>query len=568
MRFFLSALLAMLLFQACSLDENTVAVVGDFKISKDEFKTQLAKQYGKKESYKSISLDDKKKLLDQLILRKQKLNEAFDKGYDNDQKIQEELAVRKRQMLTSLYYEKNIIDVLAPDSQVKSEFEKTKYEINASHVLISFNEINPSIKRSKEEAYMLAQTISNKIRSGADINEMAMEYSDDQTKDKNKGNLGYFVWGKMVNEFQQAAYKLEENEVSDPVLTNFGYHVIVVHDKRENARYNPDGFEKAKENIKKRIYYQYRSNAKPMWDEHLKNLKEQYNYKLLTENITKFVEKNIAMENPDSLSAEYVKKQVEAIILAEWDGGHCTSKDLVNNYLSRYNNNKTMIQKSLIKNEKVSRDVDQLSDFLLVAQVSEEQGYLEQEEMRKQLDDFLEYSLVTFVDKRIVVDPIEISEHEMKKYFAENQSEFILPDKMEMWEIYVTSQQKANKVYGYAKAGRDFEQLARNYSEDKSRAKQGGSLGLMAFTSRGSISRKAFEAGPNQILEPIKSRKGWVIIKTGDKKEKMIRSFENAMQIIKNKLRSNKIAEKRKAWEAHLSEAYPAKINDDLLPKI
>ena len=259
---FLGLILLIAFFHACSLDNNTVAKIGDFKITKDEFKNQLANHYGKKDSYESVKAEDKESLLNALILRKQKLNEAYKMGLDQEPDIMAEYTSRKRQMLANIYYVKNIVDKIVSDSLIMADYEKRRTEVNVSHVLISFASAPRSMnKRTKEQAYTLAKTISYKVRSGSSINSMAVEYSDDRTKMENKGNLGYFTWGQMVDEFQEAAFSMKVGEVSDPVLSDFGYHVIYVKDKRENPNFSMDNFDKQKDEIKKRIYYKKRDTV-------------------------------------------------------------------------------------------------------------------------------------------------------------------------------------------------------------------------------------------------------------------------------------------------------------------
>jgi parvulin-like peptidyl-prolyl isomerase len=566
MRTFIVLILSLIIFSACALDDKTVAVVGDFKVSLDEFKANLANRYGQKDSYESVSEENKNTTLEQLILRKQKLNAAYDMGLDEDEDIIDEYNARKRQMLANAYYEKIIVDEIAPDSLVMAEFEKTKYEVNASHVLISFAGVKRSMNsRSKEQAYTLAKTISYKVRSGADIGKMAMEYSDDRTKAENKGNLGYFVWGRMVDAFQEAAYKLNIHEVSDPVLTEFGYHVIYLNDKRENPNFNMANLDKEREAIKKRIYYRNRDIVKPKWDEHLKELKEKYEYRL-TPAISEFIVKNNEHNTRDSLDAGIIKSY-GPIVLAEWENGSCTAMDLVNSYIKRGGGSLSKFKATLLDSFRVKRDLDQFATHMFVAQVSDEKGYLT-DESKKELDNFMEYSLISLVEKKSVTDKVDATDEEMQKYYADNKAEFTLPDKMEMWEIFVSDQKKAKQIYQYATSGRDFEQLASTYSEDKSLKKSKGKLGFRTKTNRGAVSQKAFEAGPNQILEPFAQKNGWTIVKTGLLKDGEVREFEKSKRQIAGKIRSEKSIKLKEAWETQLKETYPAEINMELLPKI
>ena len=68
--------------------------------------------------------------------------------------------------------------------------------------------------------------ILEKIKKGDKFGALAKEFSTDKGSGKKDGNLGYFTKGMMVKPFEEAAFKLEIGEISDPIKTEFGYHII------------------------------------------------------------------------------------------------------------------------------------------------------------------------------------------------------------------------------------------------------------------------------------------------------------------------------------------------------
>lgn len=90
-------------------------------------------------------------------------------------------------------------------------------EVHARHILVD------------DEAK--AKEISKKAKAGEDFAKLAKENSKDSAEDG--GDLGYFTKDQMVPEFAEAAFKLEKGQVSDPVKTQFGWHVIKLEDKRQ-----------------------------------------------------------------------------------------------------------------------------------------------------------------------------------------------------------------------------------------------------------------------------------------------------------------------------------------------
>ncbi len=133
------------------------------------------------------------------------------------------------------YYRENI-----------SEFEKEK-TVKARHILLKLDEDSDEAlveKRRKE-----AVEIMEKARAGEDFAGLAKEYSEGPTGSKG-GDLGEFGKGQMVKPFSDAAFSLEAGEISDPVKTQFGWHIIKVEAVNE-ARVTP--LEKAKEDIRKKL---------------------------------------------------------------------------------------------------------------------------------------------------------------------------------------------------------------------------------------------------------------------------------------------------------------------------
>ncbi|MBL4693573.1 MAG: peptidyl-prolyl cis-trans isomerase [Magnetovibrio sp.] len=99
-------------------------------------------------------------------------------------------------------------------------------KVSASHILLMHDgSSRSSNERSKADALELITDLEARLNAGADFAELASEHSDCPSG-KSGGDLGSFGKGQMVKEFQDAAFALEENKVSDVVETDFGYHLI------------------------------------------------------------------------------------------------------------------------------------------------------------------------------------------------------------------------------------------------------------------------------------------------------------------------------------------------------
>ncbi|WP_028402511.1 peptidylprolyl isomerase PrsA [Ectobacillus panaciterrae] len=121
----------------------------------------------------------------------------------------------KKQIRASLALKKAVGDSFT-DKELKANY---KPEIKASHILVA------------DEA--TAKKVKDLLNQGQSFEDLAKQYSTDTGSKDKGGDLGYFGPGKMVPEFEAAAYKLKKGEVSDPVKSQYGYHIIKVTDIKE-----------------------------------------------------------------------------------------------------------------------------------------------------------------------------------------------------------------------------------------------------------------------------------------------------------------------------------------------
>lgn len=112
--------------------------------------------------------------------------------------------------------------------------------VKARHILIKTQGKSDAEKKA---ALAKAQDILKQLKAGADFSQMAMKNSEDTSNAPKGGDLGWFVRGQMVPEFDKAVFAMKQGDLSDIVNTEFGYHIIKV-DEKENARVKP--FEEVK----------------------------------------------------------------------------------------------------------------------------------------------------------------------------------------------------------------------------------------------------------------------------------------------------------------------------------
>lgn len=163
-------------------------------------------------------------LADELINQELLLEDAKAKKYDQDEEFAKELELVKNNMLKNYAMHKVFESVTITDKELKEYYENNKETLfspvtyTASHILV---------EDEKE-----ADRIYEEIKDGKDFAKAAEEYSLDPSA-KNGGQLGSFPRGVMVKEFQEGLDSLKVGEISKPVKTVFGYHLIKLDDKKE-----------------------------------------------------------------------------------------------------------------------------------------------------------------------------------------------------------------------------------------------------------------------------------------------------------------------------------------------
>lgn len=216
----------------------------------------------------------KEKFLEELIKKEVLYQEAVKKGLDKDTEYRQKLDDFKKLTLISVLLEKEIEEkTKVTDQEVKEYYEKHKNDLatiskmRASHILV----------KSEDEA----KKILARIKKGEDFAKIAEQISLDTGTAKNGGDLGYFSQGQMVPEFESAAIKLKVGEISEPVKTRFGYHIIKVTDKETGK---PIEFEKIKNTLAQRLAAE---KQKEFFDTYIDELKNRYKVEMNQEAIAK-----------------------------------------------------------------------------------------------------------------------------------------------------------------------------------------------------------------------------------------------------------------------------------------
>ena len=199
----------------------------------------------------------------------------------------------KRNKAVEEYVKKSI-----KDDEIQKYYNENIFgEIKASHILISVDVDENASDQEKEyadnKALEKAKKVIKELNSGKKFKDLAKKYSDDKSNSSNGGDLGYFQLSDMVEEFSNAAKKLNKNEYTkEPVKTEYGYHIILKTGEKDKPSLK-DSKDDIKEKLKtqklnddKSLYYEalieIRKDSKIKWnDDVLKKAYDKYMQKLI-----------------------------------------------------------------------------------------------------------------------------------------------------------------------------------------------------------------------------------------------------------------------------------------------
>jgi len=202
---------------------QNVLKIDDQNISLDEFKNVFYKNNNNIEFTKEY-LDEYMNLF---VNFKLKVKEANDLNLDTILAFKTELDGYKKQLAKPYLKNKEF------DSNMLSEaYERMKQDIKASHILIAIDE-NSSVQKEKLAYDKILSIRSSILDSSTSFETAAKNNSDDKSALDNGGNLSYFTAFMMVYDFESAAYSTDIGEISMPIRTKYGYHIILVTDKRK-----------------------------------------------------------------------------------------------------------------------------------------------------------------------------------------------------------------------------------------------------------------------------------------------------------------------------------------------
>ncbi len=242
------------------MDKVVLAKVGDIELTKEDM-IKIMRNLPQQQQQQVAGVEGRQRLLEEMVAGELFYLQAKELGYDSEEKFQELLAEATRTILQQYSIQKVLETVKVEEADLKAYYEanldhyKAGETAKASHILMA------------EEADIVK--VKEEIDGGKAFADAASEYSTCPSKDRG-GDLGSFEKGRMVPEFEAVAFTQEVGVVSEPVKTQFGYHLILVEERSDSST---KAFEEVAEQINQELVMQKQTEA---YRTHIDGLKAKY----------------------------------------------------------------------------------------------------------------------------------------------------------------------------------------------------------------------------------------------------------------------------------------------------
>jgi peptidyl-prolyl cis-trans isomerase C len=252
-------LLGSVLLSAASLwgqstaSDPVVLTVGSEKITQSEFQ-EIISTLPAQQQAQLTTPEARRSLAEQLAELKVMAQEARARKLDQSPAVKARATLQMDQILASAVYQQ--LSAGDPDeAALRAYYAAHKQdwdEVKARHILIRMQGSKVPVRDGHkdltgEEALAKAKEVRAKIVAGAKFEDQAKIESDDTGSGENGGDLGTFGAGQMVPEFDEVVFKAPVGQVTEPIKTDFGYHLILVEERKSKS------FEDARDEIEKKI---------------------------------------------------------------------------------------------------------------------------------------------------------------------------------------------------------------------------------------------------------------------------------------------------------------------------
>lgn len=584
---------------SCSRGDRAIARVGDQKVTVAEFEQYYQAPAMAADTAEVSSA--KRKLLDQLVDEKLMYCEALARGYDKDPQTARELAeIANNVLLDWLYREEFLKKNRASDRAVKDLYARLGVQVRARHIVVkteaeakqlaaavrdkktferqfagkTFDEEvlvpdptqTPSQTAPSEPNQIPAGTkLEKRTVSGATLRErfliVASQRSQEEMTAAKGGDLYWFGWGQVApgfEPFQDAAFGLKPGQMSAPVKTPYGYHIIFV-DSTKKTELPP--LDQIKDRLKMQLDQQGYAKAGGQAKQYVSELLAKAKITVDSGTVALLAERQRSQYGGGAqpfpaLSPDEMKRAA-----ATYQGGTLTCADLADGAVFFFRNGM-----DLTSADSVLQYAERIVSRRLLAERARSLGLERLPKVRRHLLLKRTDKLAGMVYQRQVQEKVGVGDDEVAQYFKLNAKEFYRPALAYVDMIVTRTEAEAAAAAAAVRQGANFGAVARERSIDESR-QAGGYVGPIPreFPAAPEVAARAFALPLNTVSPPFPARGGYAVIKVSKRDAARQPRFDEVKDQARSMLMQKQHDRLFQDLVAELKGKYPVTVDQRLL---
>jgi len=544
----------MIVVTGCSKQEGTVAArVGDRSIMLEEIEDFFSRR-GYRFASAEQELQAKRDLLDSLINQNLLIIGAFEHNLENQDEVLKVVEGERIKFLLEVLFDEKILSKAIPsESEIKDWYVRMGEEIKASHILV--------------DSQAVAQEIIGKLKDGAVFEELAVEYSKDPGVKRNQGDLGWFTWGTMVDEFQNAAFQMQPGEVSAPVKTEYGYHIIKLVDRRE-LEHRPS-YAESKDQIRNLITER---RKRTLMQDYVESVKKKYPI-TVEEATCQFVLNKLEFLYPpmignqprwrNNIDPAQLDLAEKALVLGSYNGGQLTLGDYLSN-LRRVPPDK---RPDFDKYDSLSEIVFQMSLMDILQVEAKAEGLENNKKYKNKITRFKELAMADVMRNDSIPYAVELNEGEVQEYYDTHPEEFTTPTQFRLLEIQTADQAEAKTYASTIKTEEAFKKKAGEVTLRPGKKKVNGDLGLIRREHYPELFDLAEGLKRGRIAGPVKAAEKYSVIWVQEKIPPVLQDFSLVKTRIIDRLTKEKGDALFRQWIDDMKKRLTIEVYNDVLVK-
>lgn len=543
---------AIILLPGCSKQtDSAVAKVGDRIITIKDV-DEIFRRGGYRFISAEKELEARQAMLDSMVNQQLLVIGAYESNLENHDEVLRVIEGEKDKFLLDVLFEERIMSRARPsEAEIKDWYVRMGEEIKASHILVETEET--------------AQEVLAKLKEGATFEEMAAEYSIDPSASRNQGDLGWFTWGAMVDNFQEAAYSMKPGEISQPLKTQFGYHIIKVVDRREvkdRAEYS-----ESKAELKNLVTER---RKRTMMAEFTDQLKEKYPI-TIEKPTCQFVLNKLEFLYPDTIGTtprwrnnidpKQLNPDESALILGRYDGGQLN----LGKYLDNIRRVPPQNRPDFDSYDSLSEIIFQMSYMDILAMEARNEGYDESDKYQSKLRRFKEMAMADVFRNDSIPYEVDIDEGEIQEYYDTHPEEFTTPLRFSLLEIQISDRGLAEKYKSTITSEGKFKGIAKAATLRPGKKQTSGNLGVVTELNYPELFKAASEVKSGQIAGPIQINDRYSVIWIKERHDPDLQTIDISRRGIIDRLTKSKGDDLYNKWIIKMKKRIPIETYEDVL---